>query len=241
MTAEIHTLLGAYVLDAVDDLERTAFERHLRECAECRAEADDLSAAAARLADGTWSVPPPRLRANVLAEIASTRQLPPSRPAPVSARPVRWRRFAAAAAAVLAVGGSVAVIQEQRVRGERTAAESARATGARVQAVLTAPDLTVREQTLSTGGRVTVATSRLHNAGVVLLAAKGAPAGGRIYQLWTIRSGVVASAGVLVPGQSAIVQFVDGMTGVSDVGVTVEPEHGSDQPTTTMIADLKIT
>ncbi|GIF25591.1 anti-sigma-K factor RskA [Actinoplanes tereljensis] len=243
MTAEIHTLLGAYVLDAVDDLERAAFERHLRECTECRTEADELRATAARLADGTWSVPPPQLRTNILAAISATRQLPPPAPASAPARPAtsRWRRLTAVAAAVVAVGASVAVIQEQRVRSEHADAVAARAAEARIQALLAAPDLTVKEQTLDSGGRVTVAMSRLHNAGVIVLAADAAPAGGRVYQLWTVRDNKAESAGVLVPGQSAIVQIVEGMPGASDVGVTVEPPQGSPQPTTPMIADLKLT
>jgi anti-sigma-K factor RskA len=241
VSAEIHALLGAYVLDAVDDLERAAFERHLRECSECRAEVDELRMAAARLADGTWSVPPPRLRENVLASITTLRQLPPA-PAATPARPAtsRWRRVTAVAAAVVAVGASVAVIQEQRVRSEHADAVSARAAEQRIQALLAAPDLTVKEQSLTGGGRVTVAMSRLHNAGVIVLAADAAPAGGKVYQLWTVRDGNAASAGVLVPGQSAIVQIVDGMPGASDVGVTVEPPTGSPQPTSDMIADLKL-
>jgi anti-sigma-K factor RskA len=241
MSAEVHALLGAYVLNAVDDLERAAFERHLRECADCRAETDEMRAAAARLADGTWSVPPPRLRENVLATIAATRQLPPLQP-PAPARPSasRWRRLTAAAAVVVAVGASVAVIQEQRVRREHAAVVSARAAEARIQAILTAPDQTVREQALTGGGKVTVVMSRLHNAGVIMFTADGAPTGGRVYQLWTVRSGVAGNAGVLEPGQAATVQVVEGMVGVSDVGVTVEPPHGSAQPTTDMLADLKL-
>ncbi|MFD0525408.1 anti-sigma factor [Paractinoplanes durhamensis] len=161
--------------------------------------------------------------------------VPARRPAP------GWRRLTAAAAVVLAVGGSVAVVQEQRVRREHTAAVTAQAAEARIKAVLTAPDLTVREQTLSNGGRVTVAMSPLHNAGVIMLAADSAPSAGRVYQLWTVAGGIPASAGVLVPGQTAYAQIVEGMSGVSDVGVTVEPPNGSAQPTTTMLADLKLT
>jgi RNA polymerase sigma factor (sigma-70 family) len=43
MTADAHTLLGAYVLDAVDDIDRAAFGRHLNECEECRAEVAELA------------------------------------------------------------------------------------------------------------------------------------------------------------------------------------------------------
>ena len=36
--SEIHALSGAYAVNALDDIERAQFERHLAECAECRAE-----------------------------------------------------------------------------------------------------------------------------------------------------------------------------------------------------------
>ena len=54
---DIHALGGAYVLDAVDDLERAAFDRHLADCETCANEVAELRDAAARLTDGTWSVP----------------------------------------------------------------------------------------------------------------------------------------------------------------------------------------
>jgi len=249
MTADIHALVGAYALDAVDDLERAAFERHLRECEACRLEADELRAASARLADGAWSVPPPRLRDNVLAAIATTRQLPPSgpvrTPAPAT-RPGASRRLrlAVAAAVVVAAGAAgtaVYAVQDQRVRHERTLAEAARASEARVRAVLAAPDLVLREQRLNSGGRVTVASSRLHDAGVIMLTATGAPPSGRVYQLWTIRAGTPASAGALGEGQAASVQIVDGLPDSSAVGVTVEPAPGSSAPTAPLDALVKLT
>ncbi|MBW0105259.1 anti-sigma factor [Pseudonocardia sp. KRD291] len=39
---ELRERLGAYVLDQLDDDERAEVDAHLRECPECRAEADDL-------------------------------------------------------------------------------------------------------------------------------------------------------------------------------------------------------
>ena len=35
MSADVHSLVGAYAVDAVDDQERAAFELHLAECPEC--------------------------------------------------------------------------------------------------------------------------------------------------------------------------------------------------------------
>ncbi|NUR27663.1 MAG: anti-sigma factor, partial [Catenulispora sp.] len=72
-TAEIHLLTGAYVLDSLDAADRAAFDRHLATCPSCSAEVAELREAVARLADDAWSVPPPRLRAQVLARARQTR------------------------------------------------------------------------------------------------------------------------------------------------------------------------
>ncbi|HYN96853.1 MAG TPA: zf-HC2 domain-containing protein, partial [Pilimelia sp.] len=112
MTTDIHTLAGAYVLDALSDIERAAFDRHLSACEACAAEVAELREAGARLADATWSVPPPRLRETVLAQVRQTRQLPPGRPERPSAAVAvsRWRRgtAAAVAAGILAAGAGAA-------------------------------------------------------------------------------------------------------------------------------------
>ena len=47
---DIHALSGAYAVDALDDLERAQFARHLAQCAECQAEVASLREAAALLA-----------------------------------------------------------------------------------------------------------------------------------------------------------------------------------------------
>ncbi|WP_305785708.1 anti-sigma factor [Symbioplanes lichenis] len=249
MTADIHSLVGAYALDALDDLERAAFERHLRDCSDCRSDADEFRKTASRLADGAWSVPPPRLRDSVLAQISNTRQLAPSSPDPVPARigridqPRRVRLITAAAAVVaaMAAGTAVYAVQDRRVRQEQSIAEAAQDSEARIRAILAAPDLTLREQPLTSGGRVTVAVSRLRNAGVIMLAADDAPARGRIYQLWTIRSETPTSAKALTEGESTAVQIVEGLPGASAVGVTVEPAPGSTTPTTPLDALVTLT
>jgi anti-sigma factor RsiW len=244
LTTDIHALVGAYALDAVDDLERVAFDRHLTDCESCRAEVDELRETAARLADSTWSVPPPRLRTDVLAAIGRTRQLTSLEPARRE-RPVRWQRWtAAAAAAVVLAGGAGAAawtIQDQRVRDQRALAEAAQQRETRTRQILAAPDLVVRTSPMIGGGKVTVATSALQNAGVVLLGADVAPSGGRVFQLWTIRDKVATSAGALAVGQTSAVQIVNGLPGDDSVGVTVEPAGGSASPTLPLTAGVSIT
>ncbi len=121
MSADVHGLSGAYAVDALDERERVAFERHLAECAECQAEVASLRAAATELAGLTEVAPPPELRDAVLEQIRTVRPLPPTTPATASETPaagddvvvpMRRRRMlawlgAAAAAVIVAIGGLV--------------------------------------------------------------------------------------------------------------------------------------
>ena len=47
--ADIHALSGAYAVDAVDDIERAEFERHLATCADCREEVAGFRSTAIQL------------------------------------------------------------------------------------------------------------------------------------------------------------------------------------------------
>ena len=241
-STDIHALVGAYALDAVDDLERVAFERHIQACDGCRGEVDELRETASRLADSTWSVPSPRLRTEVLAAVGRTRQLPPTESArrdpDTRAAVSRWRRYTAGAAAagILAAGAGAATwsIQEQRVRDKNAVVAAAQLREARTQAILAAPDLVVRTAPMTGGGRVTVASSALQGASVVSLRADRAPAANQAFQLWTIRDAAriqPVDAGLLPPGEAAAAEIVEGVPGNDAFAVSVEPAGGSAQPT----------
>jgi anti-sigma-K factor RskA len=101
--------VGAYLLGALNDLERQAFERHLRGCAECQEEVERLRPAAEALPGSVVQLdPPPGLKARLMAEVEGAAQ--PQRAA--ARRPLfRLPRLAFAAAALLlglAVGFGVA-------------------------------------------------------------------------------------------------------------------------------------
>jgi anti-sigma-K factor RskA len=235
-TTDIHALVGAYALDAVDDLERAAFDRHISDCESCRTELDELRETVGRLADSTWSVPPPRLRTEVMTAIGRTRQMPARPDSQPRAGVSRWRRYTAtaAAASILAAGAGAATwaVQEQRVRQERAVATIARQDQARTQSILSAPDVVFRTAPMIGGGKVTVASSQLRNAGVALVGAAEAPAADQVLQLWTIRGSTPpVSAGVLATGQSAGTKVVDGLPGTDVFAVSLEPAGGSVQPT----------
>ena len=74
---DLHALVGAYALDALDGAERDRFERHLRGCRACQSEVRGFAATATALAMATAAEPPPGLKQRVLAapdaQIASAR------------------------------------------------------------------------------------------------------------------------------------------------------------------------
>ncbi len=234
----VHTLIGAYVLDAVTDIERRAVQAHLAECDTCAAEAVELRATAARLGDAAVSTPPAGLREKVLAEVSRTRQDGPSNRRPEGSGRLDARRWAVAAAAALvlimvAVGVTYG-IQQSRVDDQRRRAAAVTAQQDRLSAVLTAPDATVTaNRSLVGGGRARMVVSRKLDRGVVVLADLPAPRSGRVYELWLMKGSELSSAvpvRVLDPGQHAATALMSGVVGHDTFGISVEPEGGSPHP-----------
>src|SRR5260221_763608 len=75
---DLHTLAGAYVLDAVSDDVRGRFAAHLAACAQCRDEVDRRRDAAARLGTAQASLPRPELRETTIRAAYFPRQAVPS-------------------------------------------------------------------------------------------------------------------------------------------------------------------
>jgi anti-sigma-K factor RskA len=237
--ADGHTMVGAYALDALDDAEREAFERHLADCDECRDEVAGLRATVLRLADAAAVPPPPRVREQVLAQVRVTPQardvvaLPRRRDAAARPRSRGWLVAAAVLALVSLGTGGLAWSQYQ-------AAETARAEAARVNDIVTDPGAKLVQQRLPAGGTATlvVAGSRAVVAGADLPALPD----GRTYQLWIVRPGGITSAGLGPAGDQATGRWsraVDGVRRGDVVAVSVEPDGGSSQPTTTPLVTLQ--
>ncbi|MEU9686186.1 anti-sigma factor [Amycolatopsis japonica] len=225
MTAELHTLTGAYALDAVPAEEAAAFERHLRGCPACGQEVRELRETAARLGRGLATAPPPRLREATLTRVAHTRQWPPSlarRGGAVKTRVALWGAAAAAVGAL--VFGLVTTTTDP-------GADPAQQQLASVNAVLTAPDAATVKGTER--GTTTVVTSRSQGKIVVLAGELPPLVAGKAYQVWLIGAGGVHSAGLLAPDGPHRTQPVlaDLPGGIDRVGITAEPAGGSPAPT----------
>jgi anti-sigma-K factor RskA len=244
--ADIHTLTGAYAVDALPEDERERFERHLAECAACELEVRELQATAARLGAAEHVQPPASLKRSVMEEIARTRQEAPRGttrdrvPTPPTVLPPPWhQRVLAPAAAVLVVVviGLSAVIANLNSR-----LAELETFAAPVADVLTAPDVITLAAAGPGGSSMRLIASPLRGEGVFLVDGMAGPPSERVYQLWLLRDGEAIPAGLLdvdERGRGAHVMTGD-MSEVAAVAITVEPDGGSPQPTSDPIARLEL-
>lgn len=224
---DVHSLSGAFVLDALEERERTSFSRHMETCESCSFEVAELRETTARLADDVWSVPPPRMREAVLARIAVTRQETPLRRsrAPRQHRQ-SWRHRTTMALVTASIVGlaslsGVLFVRQQQFNNDK----------ARMDAVLSAADASMRITALPDGGHLTVFMSPSHDAAVVMLGQAQSFGKDRAYQAWKMRGGQPTSAGVMPPGKGDATLYVSGLSGTDAIAVSLEPAGGSSQPT----------
>lgn len=227
---EIHALSGAYAVDALDPAEKAEFEAHLAACATCQDEVASLREATAVLAETTAVAPPPALRDRLLAEVRTVRPLPPeTRPegiAPVSPlQPRRRWRMLAAAAAVLAVVGGGTVVWQQVSDSGRSVETSA------VDRVLQAGD--AKRVTVTLPGNVRATLVRSVAEGKAVLVTRNMPAApaGKVYELWfQTTGGAMVPAGTMKEAGSRTVLLEGDAASATGAGITVEPEGGSETP-----------
>lgn len=241
--SDLHKLTGAYAVDALDDLERARFEQHLATCEDCRAEVAELRETAALLAETVATAPPASLRESVLAGVAQVRPLPPEVPIATSThrravepagRGRSWMPFLVAAAFALIVGIGAAVVQpweSDDAPGRLTAAE-----------VLDAPDAEQVFLDLGDAGRATVTRSKARDRAVIQTEDMVAAPEGKDYELWLMSpDGVFTSAGLMPDAADQTIVLEGAAADAAAVGITVEPDGGSDKPTTEPIAVFDLT
>jgi len=241
---ELHTLAGAYAMDAISAPDRARFERHLAGCQECAREIASLREATARLAAATAVPPPTGLKERVLAAAAATRQQPPAGP-PAAVVPL-WRRrrrlmvtLTAAAAAVLLGAAVVAGISNGSMRDQLSQAQ---ASSQQIAAVLTAGDATMMTGTVRGGGTVTIVMSHSRHALVFTAADLRPLPGSRGYELWLIGPAGDRPVTMLPPGRHDMTGPVvaSGLRSGDHLALTAEPAGGTARPTTPMMLDVAL-
>jgi anti-sigma-K factor RskA len=264
-------LSGAYVLNALSEAERVAFEQRMAASDDLRNEVTELADTAVLLGMATEPVQPsPGLRANVLAAATQLPQLPREQPAaePVPVSPVaesavpaeasagvrtrgdggkaearaavRWLSrpvtilIASAAAVVLLFSGIL-------LGGLLTGPTPEQQHAAAFAELNAAPDVQRMGTEVEGAGTVTLVVSQsLDRSALVWESMPELPAD-QVYELWYITDEPVA-AGLIETDSAQNFRVLDGeLPDDATVGLTVEPEGGSEQPTTEPILVLETT
>jgi anti-sigma-K factor RskA len=227
LSPNLHTLAGAYSLDALVGVERRRFETHLTECTSCLDEVREMRETATRLATAVNRMPPAELRERVLAEIARTRQLPP-RLGRAGARPGRrLYQLAAAACLVLALVSGVVAVRSYRAN------QHTEALNRQIAAVLAAPDARTVTAPVRPSGNGTVVASRSLGKAVVVMSGLPSLAPSQTYELWLMGPKPPRPAGTMRPPAGPV--LAAGLGDATQIGITVEPSGGSAQPTSTPV------
>jgi len=227
--SDIHALSGAYAVDALDDIERAQFERHLASCPACTSEVASLREAASLLAETTAVTPSAELRDRVLASITNVRPLPPvvEQPAQPEAtvtelEPRRRRRvvtFLAAAAAAVAIGTGGIVWQQ--LSDEPPSSPYAQ--------VLEAPDAQSIEVSFDGGATATLVRSEKLDKAVLKTKDMPAAPDGKAYALWLQHDGVMVPAGIMPAGPNNEVVLSGDPATASAAAISIE--DAGDEPT----------
>lgn len=233
MSVDIHALSGAYAVDAVDEFERAQFERHLSDCATCRAEVDSLREAASLIAETSAVTAPDSLRSSVLAGIQTVRPLPPVIVAAAEAGRSTRRRFpalVAAAVALIAIGGAGATAWHPWSNDQQ-------ATG-----IYQAADAQSFESPLPDGGSLEVTRSKSLNQAV--LSTHGLPdlSEGETYALWFVHDDTYTKAGS-IDGDARSILLDGNARSATAVGITVEKSEDVTEPNldSAVVVNLKQT
>jgi anti-sigma-K factor RskA len=227
----MHEDVGAYLLGALDESERAAFERHLAGCAECRDEVERLRPAVDALPRSVEPLAAPRgLKAAVMQAVEEEGDA-------ARAARRRGRSFAlrlprlspaaawATAAVLLLVGlaGGFGI-------GKLSQGSSTR----QVTAQVTSPALRGASGTL---------TVPRHGRTAAILHVSGLPnPRGRVYQAWVQRGGEVTPQPTFRPGSNGVgeVALPADLHGAQAVLVTREPPGGSRAPSERPVLQVRL-
>ena len=223
MAEELHDLVAPYALDALEPGEQELFERHLEECASCRAQLAEFQSTASALAHAESTEPPPALRERILEAAraengAKVLQFPKR----------RWlfpaTAVAAAAAAVVAIGvGLWAASLSRDLDRERSARQ-----GYATAIELLGADARVVRLSNAEGGLLVTPGG---DAALVVCGLQPAPSD-RTYEAWVIQGETPRPAGLFRGGSGCPPVLLDRKvpTG-SQVAVTLEQQGGATRPT----------
>jgi anti-sigma-K factor RskA len=255
--SDLHSLASEYAVGSLSASETAEFESHLATCDECRREVAEMQDVAVQLSEAVATEPPATLRSSVLAQIAQTPQVgstsaipsaataaaPSGPPARTSSNVIPMRRWpnatwatglfaAAALAAAVALGGWAI--------HSRDDASAAAARTEQLTRLLGAPDVRTATGSFASSGSGTVIVSATQRKALLVTADLPALPSGQVYEAWTMSPTPVPAGTFSAGGSPALVNLPVATVKASAVAVTVEPDGGSDQPTTDPIFTVRV-
>jgi anti-sigma factor RsiW len=263
---DLHTLTGAYALDALDGSELTRFSRHLNGCQSCASEVRGFREVATAMAFASTTEAPAEMRDRVLSAVARTRQVPPEiRTHAARQRRARgampWLPWLSGAVATAAIAVAVFFgLAQAHTQNELNAAQASNRAltqaQTRVEAelnqakqhdqalaeILGAPHVTLLSQRTTKGGVAVVVLDAAKRQLVVSTSGLPALPAGQVYQLWLIGKVRIVSAGLLPTARAGVTTPIvaTGIVKGDKLGLTEEPAPGTKQPTTTPIIALPL-
>ena len=253
MDEQIDELLPLYALGALSAEERAQVEAYVATHAEARAQLEELTRIAAALPFLSAPIEPSaRVKEQIMARVNADRltHAAPSSP-PASSRLARLRAALFQGRALPVVAGLSALVaiaaliwalalnaEVTRLRTETAALQRQLAAQGQVLAQILLPN--VKVTTIAGTAQQPAAHGQLianprDNSAVLVVADLAQLQPGKVYQLWLIRGQSPISAGVFSvdeQGRAVLPVTSTGPVGSYDaVGVSIEPEGGSPQPT----------
>ena len=234
--------LALYALDALDPEARASIETHLRECASCRRELEQLRGDAALLVlSSAGPKPPARAKARLMDAIARE-----PRAQRAETRALWWAVLGWAATVAMIV--VTTLLLQQNARLKEDAAQQAKSfeqqkaqleKASAMAAILQSPDaeryevMPVSVKTMPPSGKAIYSPDR----GLVFIASNMNPLPAqKAYELWLIpKRGAPIPAGVFKPdshGNAAMMHSpMPAGVEAKAFAITIEPEQGSATPT----------
>jgi len=251
MDRQIEELLAFYALDALSDEEKELVEAYLKEHPEARQQVEEMGRVVSALPYGVPPVEPaPRSKEALMRRVAADQRAASStRNQPDRPRRLRFenlfRAFSLGAATIAIIWVIVLSAQVSRLRneisalGQALAAQSNELQQINAQLPQTTPSAVITVSLKGTDvqpqaqGQL-IADPNSQSA-VIVIVGLTPPEAGKTYQVWLIEGDVPVSAGLLkvdANGQGILVVSSETPIGSFDaLGISVEPEEGSPQPT----------
>ena len=201
---------------------------HCHDCHVCSQDVRDFRVTVAALGELSVIAPPAELKAQVLQQVATTRQLSPI-VATRTIAPARRPSLLAAAAAVLLIVATTAFVVGRGSQNDDAFA-------AQLEQVMAEPDVQMVELTATSAGtigHIHVAWSPGTQRAAIIGDGLMSPNDGSVYELWLIdETGPIAMQLLDAADGGDVRRILSGMPGNPvKWGITIEPKAGSATPT----------